>query len=81
MSGKGKEIRIHFLHINGNMGCALSGIHKHYSAHAMNLLNNLFHRVHASDHIGNMGDGCKFRLRRNGIFDCLVCKASVHLAF
>ena len=55
MTTKGKEVAVHRLHIDLEMGCALGSIHHHRNAMLMSYLDNLLHRIDGSQHVTHMG--------------------------
>ena len=81
MSGKSEEICIHHLHINRNMRYALCRIDNYNATCFMYLFDDLIHRIHPADHIGNVSDCRQFCLLCNRFVDRFFGKTSIILTF
>ena len=80
MAGENEEIRVQSFHVDRNVRHALRTVDDGCSARGMRLRDEFFHRIQASQHVGNIRDGKELRAFRDDVRDLLVRERTVRLA-
>ena len=77
MAGERNKIRVQRLHIQRHVGRALRRIQHGGSADGVRPVDDLFHRIDAAKHVGNMADGDQLRLFADGLLNRFVGQRTV----